>query len=270
MAKIYGEDLLSLPRDLYIPPEALQLYLENFEGPLDLLLYLIRKAKFNILDIPMAVLTRQYMEFVEVMREKNLNLAAEYLVMAAILIDIKCRMLLPQNASSRVDEGDEEDPRAALVRRLLHYEQIQKGALRLGEHPLVNRDFVWASAECLVVVQTIPPTVTSHELVNIWQGLLTRLKIRARFEIHSEALSLREQMSRVIKMLHEQEGKFVRFIDLFASSSALHWVMGFIAILELAKQGMVDLEQGEWQSDSADEAPSLFVRASGLTSHVPH
>lgn len=243
--KVYGEQIDEVPRDLYIPPEALQIYLESFEGPLDLLLYLIRKAKFNVLDIPMAALTRQYLEYVELMRERNLNLAAEYLVMAAMMIDIKCRMLLPRTAVEVIDVDPEDDPRAALVRRLLHYEQIQKAAWRLQESPQADRDFYWASSEVLFEEKLVQPEVNPNDLVLIWHELLTRLKQRAHFEIDREPLSLREQMSHVLKRLQTEEGRFVNFFELFETPSTMHWVMGFIAVLELAKQGLVDIEQAE-------------------------
>lgn len=259
--RVYGETLDEVPHELYIPPEALRVYLESFEGPLDLLLYLIRKAKFNILDIPMANLTRQYLDYVEAMRARNLNLAAEYLVMAAIMIDIKCRMLLPRSSSELIEEEPTLDPRAELVRRLLHYEKIQKAAMRLNECPLAGRDFFWGQSEVRFEETLLQPQTSTSELVLLWQEILTRLRARAHFEVPTETLSLREQMSYVLKKLQSSATRYVDFFSIFEQPSPLHWVVGFIAVLELAKQGLIDLEQAI-DTPSAMIAP-LYLRSAG-------
>lgn len=263
---IYGEALAQVPNDLYIPPEALQIYLDSFEGPLDLLLYLIRKAKFNIIDIPMAALTRQYLDYVEIMRTKNLNLAAEYLAMAAILIDIKCKMLLPRPSLEVLADGEEElDPRAALVKRLLQYEQIQQGALRLNELPQAGRDFFWAMADAQFESKLIEPVVVVNDLVLIWQELLTRIRRRKHHEVSSEALNLREQMTAILKKLGEQSGKYINFFEALPEKTLSHIVIGFIAVLELARRKILIIEQGEIKNNEVGDLP-LYIK---LSEQVP-
>ncbi len=241
-AKLYGEPLFKLPTDLYIPPDALEIFLEAFEGPLDLLLYLIRKQNFNILDIPMAQVTRQYLEYVDQIRERNLELAAEYLLMAAMLIEIKSRMLLPVKKS---DTGEEaEDPRAELVRRLLEYEQMKLAAQQLDTLPQVGRDFVRAQIFIEQSVVTRWPEVSMSELQAVWNDILKRAKLTAHHTISREELSVREHMTGILRRL--QSAKFVEFADLFDPSRGVPVVVvNFIALLELAKETLIEITQAE-------------------------
>jgi segregation and condensation protein A len=231
-----------MPQDLYIPPDALEVFLEAFEGPLDLLLYLIRKQNFNILDIPMAGLTRQYLSYVEEIRHRNLELAAEYLLMAAMLIEIKSRMLLPPKA---VPQGQEpEDPRAELVRRLLEYEQMKLGAARLNELPQLGRDFLRAQVYIEQSLQPRFPEVSMQDLQEAWAGILQRAKLVQRHKISREELSVREHMSMVLRRL--QGRRFVEFETLFdPAKGAPVLVVTFIALLELAKETLIDITQAE-------------------------
>ncbi|MCX8115705.1 MAG: segregation/condensation protein A, partial [Burkholderiaceae bacterium] len=193
LARLYGEPLFKLPEDLYIPPDALEVFLEAFEGPLDLLLYLIRKQNFNVLDIPMAALTAQYLAYVEQIRRSNLELAAEYLLMAAMLIEIKSRMLLPVK---KAESGEEvEDPRAELVRRLVEYERIKLAAARLDELPRVGRDFARAIVAIEQSVVKRFPQVNVVDLQQAWAEVLKRAKLHAHHHITREELSVREHMS---------------------------------------------------------------------------
>ena len=240
LARLYGEPLFALPDDLYIPPDALEIFLEAFEGPLDLLLYLIRKQHFNVLDIPMAPLTLQYLTYIDQIRAKNLELAAEYLLMAALLIEIKSRMLLPVR---KPDSGDEvEDPRAELVRRLLEYERIKLAAQRLDELPRAGRDFLRAA---VVIEQSIEkrfPDVNSIDLREAWAEVLKRAALTARHRISREQLSVREHMSLILKKL--QGTKFVEFGDLFdAARGAAVAIVHFLALLELAREALIDITQ---------------------------
>ncbi len=240
-AKVLGEQLTELPRDLYIPPEALQIFLETFEGPLDLLLYLIRKHSLDILDIPMAKLTRQYMDYVEVMRHSQLELAAEYLVMAAVLIEIKSRMLLPKLIAAKPDELD---PRAELVRRLIEYEQMKKAAEELNVLPQAGRDFavveVWIEH---TLVQRVP-YVSVDDLRNTWLSLLTRAKLQQHHKVKREELSVREHMTRILRRL--SAGIYVEFSDLFNPLAGVpELVVSFLAVLELAKEALVQITQNE-------------------------
>ena len=242
VARLYGEPLFSMPRDLYIPPDALQVFLEAFEGPLDLLLYLIRKQNFNILDIPMAAVTRQYLSYVDEIRAQNLELAAEYLLMAAMLIEIKSRMLLPPK---RVAEGEEaEDPRAELVRRLLEYEQMKLAAQHLNELPQFGRDFL--RAQVFVEQALVPrfPDVHVVDLQSAWRDILSRAKLVQHHKISREELSVREHMSIVLRQL--QGRKFVEFGELFdPSQGSAVLVVTFIAMLKLAKETLIELTQAE-------------------------
>ena len=240
LARLYGEPLFALPDDLYIPPDALEIFLEAFEGPLDLLLYLIRKQHFNVLDIPMAPLTLQYLTYIDQIRAKNLELAAEYLLMAALLIEIKSRMLLPVR---KADSGDEvEDPRAELVRRLLEYERIKLAAQRLDELPRAGRDFLRAA---VVIEQSIEkrfPDVNSINLRDAWAEVLKHAALTARHRISREELSVREHMSMILKKL--QGAKFVEFGDLFdAARGAAVAIVHFLALLELAREALIDITQ---------------------------
>ncbi|HEY5582466.1 MAG TPA: ScpA family protein [Rhodoferax sp.] len=242
VARLYGEPLFALPRDLYIPPDALEVFLEAFEGPLDLLLYLIRKQNFNILDIPMAGMTRQYLVYVEEIRGRNLELAGEYLLMAAMLIEIKSRMLLPPK---KVAEGQEaEDPRAELVRRLLEYERMKLAAARLNAVPQFGRDFLQAQVFIEQSLQPRFPDVSVVELQEAWSAILKRAKLVQHHKITREELSVREHMSLVLKKL--QGRRFVEFEELFdPASGAPVLVVTFIAMLELAKETLIEITQAE-------------------------
>ncbi|MBI1889548.1 MAG: segregation/condensation protein A [Burkholderiales bacterium] len=241
-AKLYGEPLFQLPTDLYIPPDALEVFLEAFEGPLDLLLYLIRKQNFNILDIPMAQVTRQYLDYVEQIRKHNLELAAEYLLMAAMLIEIKSRMLLPVKKSETGEEV--ADPRAELVRRLLEYEQIKLAAFQLDTLPQVGRDFVRTQIFIEQSIITRWPEVNVVDLQSAWADVLKRAKLTQHHKISREELSVREHMSAILRRL--QSAKFVEFAELFDPSRGVPVVVvNFIALLELAKETLIEITQGE-------------------------
>ena len=241
-AKLYGEPLFKLPNDLYIPPDALEVFLEAFEGPLDLLLYLIRKQNFNILDIPLAQVTVQYLEYIEQIRKRNLELAADYLLMAAMLIEIKSRMLLP---SKKVDSGEEAaDPRAELVRRLLEYEQMKLAAFQIDTLPQVGRDFVRTQIFVDQAVVTRFPDVHVVDLQGAWSDLLRRAKLTARHTISREELSVREHMSSILR--HLQSAKFVEFHELFDPTRGVPVVVvNFVALLELAKESLIEITQAE-------------------------
>src|SRR3990167_3804346 len=199
VARIHGEPLLELPQDLYIPPDALELVLENFQGPLDLLLYLIRKHNLDVLDIPMAELTRQYMAYIEMMRQHRMDLAAEYLLMAAVLIEIKSRMLLPR--PPKMSEEKVEDPRAELMRRLLEYEQMKLAAQRLNELPQAGRDFEIVQVLIEHTVKERLPQVSVEDLRQAWLGVLARAKLHTHHKVRREQLSVREQMTHVLRCL---------------------------------------------------------------------
>jgi len=242
VAHIHGEPLLELPQGLYIPPDALELVLENFQGPLDLLLYLIRKHNLDVLDIPMAELTRQYMSYIEMMQQHRLELAAEYLLMAAVLIEIKSRMLLPR--PPKVSEEDGEDPRAELMRRLLEYEQMKQAAQKLNELPQAGRDFEIVQVLIENTVRERLPEVSVEDLRQAWLGLLARAKLNTHHKVRREQLSVREQMTHVLRCL--QGGEFVAFDQLFELESGVpKLVVTFIAILELAKEYLVEIQQSE-------------------------
>ena len=242
VARLYGEPLFSVPQDLYIPPDALEIFLETFEGPLDVLLYLIRKQNFNILDIPMAAVTRQYLDYIEEIRNRNLELAAEYLLMAAMLIEIKSRMLLPPKKTA--DGQEAEDPRAELARRLREYEQIKLAAQNLQQLPQAGRDFFHphVAIEKPSIVQL--PHVSIEELHQAWQEILQRARLVQRHKIHREELSVREYMGQVLKTL--QNRRFVAFEELFNTKAGLaEVVVTFIALLELVKESLVEITQAE-------------------------
>lgn len=242
LARLYGEPLFALPSDLYIPPDALEVVLEAFEGPLDLLLYLIRKQNFNILDIPMARLTRQYLAYVEEIRNRNLELAAEYLLMAAMLIEIKSRMLLPPRKQEGAAEAD--DPRAELVRRLLEYEQIKQAASQLGQLPQQGRDFWPAQVHIEQSLQLRLPDVHVFDLRDAWRDILRRATLVQHHKISREELSVREYMSQILKAL--QGRRFVQFEELFDPSKGTSvLVVTFTALLELAKETLVEITQAE-------------------------
>ena len=245
LARLYGEPLFKMPQDLYIPPDALQLFLEAFEGPLDLLLYLIRRQNFNILDIPLADVTRQYLAYVEQIRKTNLELASEYLLMAAMLIEIKSRMLLPPKPSP--DGAEPEDPRAELVRRLVEYEQIKLAAARLDALPMLGRDFLRAQVHIEQSLVPRFPDVDVDELRAAWADILKRATLNAHHTITREQLSVREHMSLVLRAL--QGRKFLEFEKLFDAidrrMSPQVLVVIFIALLELARERLLDITQAE-------------------------
>jgi segregation and condensation protein A len=241
LARIYGEPVIELPHDLYIPPDALEIILEAFEGPLDLLLYLIRKENLDILDIPMAPLTRQYLEYVEVMRTKNLELAAEYLVMAAMLMEIKSRLLLPRPPSA---DPIEEDPRAELVRRLLEYEQIKKAARALDELPQLGRDVVAVSVWIEKTIVERLPDVDARDLAEAWRTLLHRARLSRHHHVSREELSVREHMSTILRALRER--RVLEFTELFEPERGVPvLVVTFLALLELARELLIELTQSE-------------------------
>jgi segregation and condensation protein A len=240
--RLYGEPLLRMPTDLYIPPDALEIFLDAFEGPLDLLLYLIRKQNFNILDIPMAQVTLQYLKYVDQIRLHNLELAAEYLLMAAMLIEIKSRMLLPQRKSDNDDEAG--DPRAELVRRLLEYEQIKLAAYDLNAMPQLDRDFT--RPQLFVEQSNVPnwPEVDASDLQRAWLDVLKRATLTQHHRISRQELSVREHMSAILRQL--QSARFVEFADLFHGQSGVPIVVvHFVAMLELAKETLIEITQAE-------------------------
>jgi segregation and condensation protein A len=242
IARLYGEPLFKLPQDLYIPPDALEVFLEAFEGPLDLLLYLIRRQHFNVLDIPMADVTRQYLEYVEQIRRRNLELAAEYLLMAAMLIEIKSRMLLPPRKSE--DGREPEDPRAELVRRLLEYEQMKLAAARLDQLPLLGRDFLRAQVAVEQNLQLRFPDVQADELRAAWSDILQRARLVQHHRVGRQQLSVREQMSHLLKSL--QGRRFVEFQELFEPERGVQVVVvTLIALLELSREHLVEITQAE-------------------------
>jgi segregation and condensation protein A len=242
VARLYGEPLFALPTDLYIPPDALEVFLETFEGPLDLLLYLIRKQNFNILDIPLADVTRQYLTYVDQIRKTNLELASDYLLMAAMLIEIKSRMLLPPK---KTDEGEEaEDPRAELVRRLIEYEQMKLAAAKLDQLPLLGRDFLRVQVHNDPTTHVRHPDVSLVDLREAWMEILRRARLTTHHTITREELSVREFMSQVLRTL--QGKRFVEFEDLFDTSRGSPViVVTFIAMLELARERLLEITQAE-------------------------
>ena len=242
LARLYGEPLFRMPADLYIPPDALEVFLEAFEGPLDLLLYLIRRQNFNILDIPLADVTRQYLTYVDQIRQHNLELASEYLLMAAMLIEIKSRMLLPPR---KTDDGAEgPDPRAELVRRLLEYEQMKLAAARLDQLPVIGRDFLRAQVHIEQSLVTRFPDVHVLDLQEAWADILKRARLNQHHRISREQLSVREHMSIVLRTLSGR--RFVEFHELFdASRGTPVLVVTFIAMLELARERLLEITQAE-------------------------
>jgi segregation and condensation protein A len=242
VARLYGEPLFRMPQDLYIPPDALEVFLEAFEGPLDLLLYLIRRQNFNILDIPLASVTRQYLDYVEQIRKHNLELASEYLLMAAMLIEIKSRMLLPPKKTA--DGAEPEDPRAELVRRLVEYEQIKLGAAKLDTMPVIGRDFLRAQVHIEQSLAPRWPDVAANDLRAAWRDILARAKLNQHHHISREQLSVREHMSLVLRKLQGQ--RFVEFEDLFDTTRGVPvLVVTFIALLELSREQLLEVTQAE-------------------------
>jgi len=240
LAVVRGEPVLQIPQDLYIPPDALEVILDAFEGPLDLLLYLIRRQNLDILDIPIAEITRQYVDYIELMHDLKLELAAEYLVMAAILAEIKSRLLLPRPPEI---EGLEEDPRAELVRRLQEYERFKRAAGDIDEMPRLDRDLSTASAFVADRnVIRLPPPVELRELLLALKDVLKRAELIGHHQIQREALSVRHRMGEVLRRLGD--GGFHRFESLFeASEGRLGVVVTFLAMLELAKEHLIEIVQ---------------------------
>ena len=240
-AIVQGAPMLTFPQDLYIPPDALEVILEAFEGPLDLLLYLIRRQNLDILDIPIAEITDQYMEYVELMKDLRLELASEYLVMAAILAEIKSRMLLPRPTP----QEDEEDPRAELVRRLQEYERFKQAALDLDALPRLGRDvFITRSRIPPGQVRRLPPTVDLHELLLALREVLARADLYLSHRVERESLSLRERMAKVLERM--QGAGFVPFVHLFELGEGRAGVIvTFLALLELIRDASIDLVQPE-------------------------
>jgi len=239
VAKFRGEPLLELPQDLYIPPDALEVFLDTFEGPLDLLLYLIRKHNLDVLDIPMARLTAQYLEYVELMRQKSLELAGDYLVMAAVLIEIKSRMLLPRPAPA---SAEELDPLAELVRRLLVYEQMKLAAHKLDELPHAGRDFMLVQVWIDKAVGEALPDVNAEDLRQAWLWLVQRANVNQHHRVTRDQLSVREHMSAILRRL--QDVKLIEFTQLFSPTDGVpKLVVTFLAILELARETLIEVTQ---------------------------
>ena len=250
-AVVDGEPVTALPQDLYIPPYALQVFLEAFEGPLDLLLYLIRRQNIDILDIPIAEITKQYVQYIELMKEMQLELAGEYLLMAAMLAEIKSRMLLPRPERQ---EEEEEDPRAELVRRLQEYERYKRAAEDIAELPRLERDVFLASADApeRKIVRKLPD-VTMKELLLAFHDVLKRAEMFSNLQMQREPLSVRQRMSEILSRI--KASNFTGFADLFDPEEGRMGVaVTFIAILELLKESVIDVVQ-------SDEFAPLHVRA---------
>jgi segregation and condensation protein A len=242
IAVVQGKALDSLPKDLYIPPRALEVFLDAFEGPLDLLLYLIRRENIDIVDIPVADITRQYIDYIELMQDMQLELAGEYLVMSAMLAEIKSRMLLPRPVDT---ETDEEDPRAELVRRLQEYERFKQAAEDIDALPRLGRDVYQAVAEPPEhKVVAIPPQVELQDLVSAFQAVMKRASMYAHHHVQLESLSVRERMSSVLSKVNST--RFTSFADLFTvEEGRMGVVVSFLAILELVKESLLELTQAE-------------------------
>jgi len=241
-AMVNGEPLTQLPRDLYIPPQALEVFLDAFEGPLDLLLYLIRRQNIDVLDIPIAEITRQYTQYIELMQDLQLELAGEYLVMAATLAEIKSRMLLPRPASAA---DGEEDPRAELVRRLQEYERFKRAAADIDTLPRLERDTWQASAEMRDrPAASVLPQVTLQEMLIAFKEVAMRAEMFAHHHVRREPLSVRERMSNILAAL--EQGSFLEFGQLFsAEEGRAGATVSFIAILELVREGLIDIVQAQ-------------------------
>lgn len=248
LALIDGKPFRELPDDLYIPPDALEVFLETFEGPLDLLLYLIKHQNLDILDIPVLKITQQYIEYIELMQDLRMELAAEYLVMAAMLAEIKSKMLLPRQLS---DDEEESDPRSELIRRLQEYERFKKAAEDIDELPRLYRDNYKATAELIADKVSKPlPDVELDAVLLAFQDVLKRAEKLKNHHIEREPLSVRERMSSVLSKLHDSEGKFLAFHQFFSNEEGKAGaVVTFLALLELCKEGMIEIVQGEPLSD---------------------
>ncbi|MDP1872097.1 MAG: ScpA family protein [Gallionella sp.] len=240
VARLHGEPMLQMPLDLYIPPDALELVLENFQGPLDLLLYLIRKHNLDVLDIPMAELTRQYLSYIALLKQHKLELAAEYLLMAAVLIEIKSRLLLPKSVN--VADDNDEDPRVELMRRLKEYEQMKLAAQKLDELPQAGRDFEVVAVLIERTLEACQPGISVEDLKLAWIGLLARARVNTHHTVRREQLSVREQMAHILRCL--KGGEYVAFDSLFdLSEGRARLVVTFIAMLELAKEYLIEIQQ---------------------------
>ncbi len=238
---VHGKIFTEIPTDLYIPPDALEIFLETFQGPLDLLLYLIRKANLDILDIPMAKLTAQYVVYVERIRNKNLELAAEYLVMTAMLMEIKSRMLLPR---PKLVPDEEADPRAELVRRLQEYERIKLAALKLDQLPQLGRDYLHVEVYLDAALQQVLPHVDPTDLEQAWRLLLSRAKLTQHHRVTREELSVREHMSLILRSLAGRA--FMEFTTLFEGSKGVSvLIVNFLAVLELVRESLIEVTQSE-------------------------
>ncbi len=239
VAYVFGQPVTDIPQDLFIPPDALEVVLSSFQGPLDLLLYLIRKQNIDVLDIPMVKITEQYLHYIAQMEAYQFDLAAEYLLMAAMLIEIKSRLLLPRPEEI---EDEEADPRAELVRRLLAYEQMKLAAQGLDALPRAGRDFTWVYLPLEIAAETKLPDVAVADLTQAWLGILSRAKHTRSHEVVREAISVRAQMTSILRRLNEHG--FSRFSTLFKpEQGAAYVVVNFIALLELAKEGLVRIVQ---------------------------
>ena len=243
LARIYGEAMTQLPLDLYIPPDALAIMLDAFEGPLDLLLYMIRRANIDILDIPMAPLTRQYLDYVEAMRSTNLELAADYLVMAAVLIEIKSRMLLPRHKLG--EDSEAEDPRAELVRRLMEYEQMKLAGQNINALPQADREFFWVETLVEKSLYVRLPEVSVEDIKEAWMSIVRQAKLNKHHKINREELSVREHMGIILRLL-QTRGSFVQFETMFDPEMGVPGlVVHFLAMLELAREKLVEFTQTE-------------------------
>ncbi|WP_373752768.1 segregation and condensation protein A [Neisseria weixii] len=239
VAYVFGQPVTDIPQDLFIPPDALEVVLSSFQGPLDLLLYLIRKQNIDVLDIPMVKITEQYLHYIAQMEAYQFDLAAEYLLMAAMLIEIKSRLLLPRPEEI---EDEEADPRAELVRRLLAYEQMKLAAQGLDALPRAGRDFAWVYLPLEIAAEAKLPDVAVADLTQAWLGILSRAKHTRSHEVVREAISVRAQMTSILRRLNEHG--FSRFSTLFKpEQGAAYVVVNFIALLELAKEGLVRIVQ---------------------------
>ncbi len=257
-AVVQGQPFTELPQDLYIPPDALEVILEAFEGPLDLLLYLIRRKNLDILDIPIAEITRQYIEYIDMLRDLQFELAAEYLVMAAILAEIKSRLLLPRPG---IDENEEDDPRAELIRRLQEYERFKQAAEDMDEIPRAGRDFSLAEAwiEDRDVIRT-PPDVDLKELLMALKDVMSRAELFSHHHIQMEPLSIRERMSMIMHALGKDP--YMEFQSLFTVEEGKRGVVvSFLALMELTREKLVDLVQNEPMGQ-------LYVKAAGADAGV--
>lgn len=239
IAWLFGQPVTEIPQDLFIPPDALTVVLQSFEGPLDLLLYLIRKQNIDVLDIPMLTITEQYLSYIAQMQKHELDLTAEYLLMAAVLIEIKTRLLLPSPPPA---EEEEIDPRAELVRRLLAYEQMKLAAAELDALPRAGRDFGWAWLPVEIIAVTQPPQVQVADLTRAWLAILARAQHNRSHHVVKESLSVRAQMTSVLRYLHTHQQ--CKFTELFGRNDSLAMVVTtFIALLELAKEGLLQINQ---------------------------